>query len=96
MRVERNLSVFFSGVKFLTNIITLSRLNENLTLNSSDNSNCPVVVKELPSKKVCYMIKVETMEEERIVFNIINDYIPKQVKEILYNAIEEFEEERSI
>ncbi len=42
------------------------------------------------------MFRVETMEDERLLFSIITPEIPKQVKDILLDAIEEFEEQRSI
>jgi len=42
------------------------------------------------------MIKVENMEEERLIYRIITSNTPKNIKEILYDAIEEYEEKRSI
>jgi hypothetical protein len=42
------------------------------------------------------MIKVETMEDERMVFAIITPDTPKRIKQKLYDAIEKFEEQRSI
>ncbi|MFX0064212.1 MAG: hypothetical protein ACFFC7_18725 [Candidatus Hermodarchaeota archaeon] len=42
------------------------------------------------------MIQVATMEDERLLFNIITPDTPPQVKQIIYDAIEAFEEQRSI
>lgn len=42
------------------------------------------------------MIKIENMEEERLIFNIITPDTPKRIKKKLYDAIEDFEEKRSI
>ncbi|MFX0016379.1 MAG: hypothetical protein ACFFB2_17415 [Promethearchaeota archaeon] len=42
------------------------------------------------------MLRVETMEDERLLFSIITPEIPKQVKDKLLDAIEQFEEQRSI
>lgn len=36
------------------------------------------------------------MEDERLIFNIITPNIPKRIKKKLYDAIEDFEEKRSI
>ena len=41
-------------------------------------------------------IKIETMEEERMIYSIITPETPKSVKEKLFRAIEEFEEQRPI
>jgi hypothetical protein len=42
------------------------------------------------------MIKVENMEDERLIFNIITHNTPKRIKKKLFDAIEDFEEKRSI
>lgn len=42
------------------------------------------------------MLKVECMEDERLFFGIITSDTPKRVKKKLLDAIEEFEENRSI
>jgi len=42
------------------------------------------------------MIRVDNLEEERWLFSIITSDTPEQVKQIIFNAIEEFEEKRSI
>ncbi|MFX1539030.1 MAG: hypothetical protein ACFFDI_33015 [Promethearchaeota archaeon] len=42
------------------------------------------------------MIKVESMEDERLIFNIITSDTPKRIKKKLFEAIENFEEKRSI
>ncbi|MFX0016373.1 MAG: hypothetical protein ACFFB2_17390 [Promethearchaeota archaeon] len=41
-------------------------------------------------------IKIETLEEERLIYSIITPDTPKGVKEKLLRAIEEFEEQRPI
>ena len=41
-------------------------------------------------------IKIDTMEEERLLFSIITPQTPKRVKDQLYQVIEAFEEQRSI
>ncbi|MHA1967650.1 MAG: hypothetical protein ACW964_07605 [Candidatus Hodarchaeales archaeon] len=40
------------------------------------------------------MIKVEHMEDERLIYAIITPDIPKRVKKLLFDAIEEFEKNR--
>ncbi len=42
------------------------------------------------------MLHVETLEDERLLFNIITPDIPKEVKDKLLDAIEDFIEQRSI
>ncbi len=42
------------------------------------------------------MIKVENMEDERLVFSIITYNTPKRIKKKLFDAIEDFEEKRAI
>lgn len=42
------------------------------------------------------MIKIENMEDERLIYSILTPDIPKRIKDTLLNAIEEFEEQRSI
>ncbi|MFX0125414.1 MAG: hypothetical protein ACFFAE_17470 [Candidatus Hodarchaeota archaeon] len=42
------------------------------------------------------MIKIESMEDERLIFNIITSDTPKRIKKKIYDAIEDFEEKRSI
>ncbi len=42
------------------------------------------------------MIKIEHLEDERLVYDLITPDIPKQIKKILFDAIEDFEEKRSI
>lgn len=42
------------------------------------------------------MIRVETLEEVRLLFNIITSDTPKRIKQKIYDIIEEFEENRSI
>ncbi|MFX1283113.1 MAG: hypothetical protein ACFFB5_05630 [Promethearchaeota archaeon] len=42
------------------------------------------------------MIKIESLEEERLIYSIIASDTPKTIKDILFNAIEEFEEQRAI
>ncbi|MFX1285485.1 MAG: hypothetical protein ACFFB5_17740 [Promethearchaeota archaeon] len=42
------------------------------------------------------MIKVENMEDERLIFRMITSDTPKRIKKKLYDAIEEYEENRSI
>ena len=42
------------------------------------------------------MLQVETLEDERLLFNIITPDIPKEVKDKLLDAIEQFIEQRSI
>lgn len=42
------------------------------------------------------MLRVETMEDERLLFSIITPEIPRHIKEKLLDAIQEFEEQRSI
>jgi hypothetical protein len=41
-------------------------------------------------------LKIETLEEERLLYSIITSQTPKRVKEQLYRVIEEFEEQRAI
>ncbi|MFX0124624.1 MAG: hypothetical protein ACFFAE_13410 [Candidatus Hodarchaeota archaeon] len=42
------------------------------------------------------MLQVETLEDERLLFNIITPDIPKEVRDKLLDAIEQFIEQRSI
>lgn len=42
------------------------------------------------------MIKVEHMEDERLIYHIITPDIPKRIKQVLLDAIEDFQESRSI
>jgi hypothetical protein len=42
------------------------------------------------------MLRIETLEEERLLFQILSRDTPKQVKKLIYDAIEEFEENRAI
>lgn len=42
------------------------------------------------------MLRVTTMEDERLLFNILTPDTPPQIKQLIYDAIEEFEEQRSI
>ncbi len=42
------------------------------------------------------MLLVETMDDERLLYSIITPEIPKRIKDKLLDAIEEFEEQRSI
>ena len=42
------------------------------------------------------MIRVETMEEVRLLFSIITPETPKRIKQKIYEIIEEFEEKRPI
>ncbi len=42
------------------------------------------------------MLRVETLEDERLLFDIITPDIPKEVKEKILDIIEHFIEERSI
>ncbi|MFX0126231.1 MAG: hypothetical protein ACFFAE_21605 [Candidatus Hodarchaeota archaeon] len=42
------------------------------------------------------MLRVENMDDERLLYNIITPEIPKHIKDKLLEAIEEFEEQRSI
>ncbi|MFX0208864.1 MAG: hypothetical protein ACFFDT_22970 [Candidatus Hodarchaeota archaeon] len=42
------------------------------------------------------MIKVESMEDERLIFDIITPDTPERIKKKLFDAIEDFEEKRSI
>ena len=42
------------------------------------------------------MIKVEGMEDERLVYSIITPDTPKRIKDKLLDAIEEFGEQRAI
>ncbi|MFX1514742.1 MAG: hypothetical protein ACFFC6_00390 [Promethearchaeota archaeon] len=42
------------------------------------------------------MIKVESMEDERLIYNIITSDTPKRIKQKLFDAIEAFEEKRSV
>ena len=42
------------------------------------------------------MIKVENMEDELLVFSIITNRTPKRIQKKLFDAIEDFEEKRSI
>jgi hypothetical protein len=44
----------------------------------------------------CVMLQVETLEDERLLFNIITPDIPKEVKEKIFEMIEQFIEQRSI
>lgn len=80
----------------MTNTFTLGRSKENLTVTPSDSSNHPTALKRSTDKKGCCMIKVENLEDERLLFSIISKEIPKRVQNIIYDAIEEFEERRSI
>lgn len=41
-------------------------------------------------------IKIETMEEERLLYSIITPQTPKRVKDHLYQVMGEFEEQRAI
>ena len=41
-------------------------------------------------------IKIETMEEERLLYTIVTIQTPKRVKEQLFRVMEEFEEQRAI
>lgn len=41
------------------------------------------------------LIKIETMEEERLMYSLITQEIPKRVKDTLLRAVEEFEEQRA-
>ena len=41
-------------------------------------------------------LKIETMEEERLLYSIITPQTPKRMKDHLYQIIEEFEEQRAI
>ena len=41
-------------------------------------------------------IKIETLEEERLIYSIITPDTPKSVKEKLFRVIGEFEEQRPI
>jgi len=42
------------------------------------------------------MIKVESMEDERLIYDIITPDTPKRIKQKLFDAIEDFEEKRSV
>ncbi len=42
------------------------------------------------------MFRVETLEDERLLFRIITPEIPKHVKDKLLDTIEQFEEQRAI
>jgi hypothetical protein len=42
------------------------------------------------------MLQIETLEDERLLFNIITPDLPKEVKEKILDIIEHFLEERSI
>ena len=50
----------------------------------------------MTKNQVIKMIKVEHMEDERLIYCIITPDIPKRVKQILFDAIEDFEQNRSI
>ena len=41
-------------------------------------------------------IKIETMEEERLLYTLITPSLPKRVKEQLLQVLAEYEEQRSI
>jgi hypothetical protein len=41
-------------------------------------------------------LKIETMEEERLLYSIITPQTPKRVKDQLFQVMEEFEEQRAI
>lgn len=41
-------------------------------------------------------IKIESMEDERLVYSVITPDTPKSIKATLLRAIEQFEEQRTI
>ena len=45
-------------------------------------------------EEVIQMIKVEHMEDERLIYGIITPDIPKRIKNFFFDAIEEYEENR--
>jgi histone H3/H4 len=47
-------------------------------------------------KKGLTVIRVDDLEEERLLFSIITSRISKKAKQKIYEAIEEFMEKRSI
>ncbi|MFX1515339.1 MAG: hypothetical protein ACFFC6_03460 [Promethearchaeota archaeon] len=42
------------------------------------------------------MLQVETLEDERLLFDILTPDMPKEVKETILEIIEQFLEQRSI
>ncbi|MFW9904464.1 MAG: hypothetical protein ACFFFH_09040 [Candidatus Thorarchaeota archaeon] len=42
------------------------------------------------------MLQVETLEDERLLFDIIKPDIPKEVREKILEILEQFQEQRSI
>jgi len=42
------------------------------------------------------MIRVFNLEDERLLYGILSPDLPQHVKDLIYDAIEEFEEKRAI
>ena len=51
---------------------------------------------EVRNHSLMKMIKIEGMEDERLVYSIITPDTPKRIKEKLLDALEEFGEQRAI